>query len=123
AGAEQVLVLEQLDASQLWRRLREAWLRHRLVESLRAAQAALEHELAAQRLDGERLRERARTLEQANRELEQFAAMAAHDLKEPLGIIMNYLRLLQRRYAGQLDAEADTFIEHALESAAAMKVL
>jgi len=49
--------------------------------------------------------------------------VASHDLQEPLRIIASYLQLLERRYHGQMDAEADKFIARATESAARMKTL
>jgi two-component system NtrC family sensor kinase len=54
-------------------------------------------------------------LDAANRELEQFASSAAHDLKEPLRMIGAYSQLIQQEYASQLDARAHQFISYCIE--------
>lgn len=64
----------------------------------------------------ELLRERTEALERSNRDLEQFAYVAAHDLREPLVAVAAYLKLLDRRAAPVLDNEARKHLSRAIET-------
>lgn len=69
------------------------------------------------------LKDYASRLELSNRELEQFAYVASHDLQEPLRNITNYVMILNLKAREMLDDEAKSFLDIITRSTERMKTL
>ena len=90
---------------------------------LEAANARLQVEVAERKQAQETLQRMAEDLGRSNRDLEQFAYVASHDLQEPLRAVGGYAKLLERRFSGKLDAKGLEYIAGATDGAARMERL
>jgi PAS domain S-box-containing protein len=102
----------------------------RLAESvlkLVAVRAAGELERKQIEMDLQRandgLAEVATELERSNKDLEQFAYIASHDLQEPLRMVSGFLQILQSGYQDKLDAKANEYINFARDGAQRMSTM
>src|SRR5262249_54247187 len=62
-------------------------------------------------------------LRRANKDLEQFAFSASHDLQEPLRAIQIYSQLLTTRYAQMFEGEPSVFLGYLRQGATRMEAL
>jgi PAS domain S-box-containing protein len=101
------------------------WVTVSLLEGEDPPRAALAHLLdITERKQAEGQLEIAHAnLERSNTELDQFAYVASHDLKEPLILLSAYARMLEDRHGDKLDEEGRTFLGHVRDEAGRMKAM
>ncbi len=69
------------------------------------------------------LENKATKLELSNKELEEFAYIVSHDMKQPIRTIISYLSLLKRKHGAVLNDEALEFLNYSIEGANKMSGL
>jgi signal transduction histidine kinase len=119
-GAQDYLVKGQIDSNLLKRSILYAIERHRVEKELRRHREHLEELVEERTVE---LKAIVEALERSNKDLEQFAYVASHDLQEPLRMVASYVQLLERRYKDRLDSDAKEFIAFAVDGATRMQKL
>jgi len=85
--------------------------------------ALLALNVAQKRRSARELAAKAAELERTNTELQEFSMIAYHDLQEPLRVIGGFVQLLEKRYRGRLDQQADEYIALTVRNVNHMKQL
>jgi signal transduction histidine kinase len=103
---------------------------HRLALELREKEAyervmkeKLRTELGEHLRTGKKLAKTLAELERSNRELEQYAYVASHDLQEPLRKIASFIGLLEKRYKDSFDEEGVNYLHYIVDGAKRMQTL
>ncbi|MCY2996301.1 MAG: ATP-binding protein [Planctomycetota bacterium] len=89
-------------------------------EALQRLNVMLEQRVAERTAD---LEARTKELARSNTELEQFAYVASHDLREPLRTIASYCQMLEQRFGEQLAPEARDYVLRSAEAANRLRAL
>ena len=82
---------------------------------------AISRDISERKRLEEELKESIKNLKYSNEELQQFAYVSSHDLQEPLRTIASFTQLLERRYKGKFDSDADEFMDYIVEAAKRMQ--
>ncbi|HZP30414.1 MAG TPA: ATP-binding protein, partial [Acidimicrobiia bacterium] len=80
-------------------------------------------DITERRESSERLARALADLERSNEELAEFAAVAAHDLSEPLRVVGGFAELIRRKYGDRLEEEGNDWVDHVLGGVSRMRGL
>lgn len=94
-----------------------------IIQALNEKQTELERQKEEIQKQAQSLREAQEKLKSSNRELEQFAYAASHDLKEPLRMIGTYTQLIQRKLDGHLDGATGEYMHFVTDGVTRMDKL
>ena len=123
-GADNLIFTEVIPGKHEIAQLAKAFagMTERLQETL-VSRDELQKEVEVRRKAEAELQNALVQLSRSNKELEQFAYVASHDLQEPLRMVSSYVQLLAERYNDQLDEKAQKFINYAVDGAVRMQML
>lgn len=93
------------------------------VKELLEAKKQLEMEIAHRRAAEEKEKAKTLALERSNEDLEQFAFIASHDLREPLRKLMSFTQLLSSGRYGSFDEKGEQFVSYIRDAAERMEAL
>ena len=80
-------------------------------------------DITERKLAEEQLQIAIEQLKNSNKELEQFAYVASHDLQEPLRKVKNYVELYENRYGNEFDERAKKYLNTITNGVSRMQVL
>jgi hypothetical protein len=96
----------------------------RAIEQTLSEKKRLENQIREANINLEKkVLQRTAELESKNKELEQFAYVASHDLQEPLRTTSSFVELIRKQYYGKLDATANKYIDYIIQASDRMKTL
>jgi light-regulated signal transduction histidine kinase (bacteriophytochrome) len=117
-GGEMDKLIRSIDWSKTPLGPLESWS-----QSLRTTVSAVANALAPELELAEVRRERAKELEQANRELEAFSYSISHDLRAPLRAIEGFSKALLHEYGDKLDEQGSRYLDRVRAAAQRMSTL
>jgi len=85
--------------------------------------AVVSFDITDRKLAEEKLLHKTEELEEVNKELQQFAYVTSHDLREPLRMITGFTQSLEKRYKDKLDKTANEYIDFIVDGTARMQNL